>query len=259
MTCDHLCPSVIFPLVRHIEVWHCGSGWCCCSRKVPEPNSHVAFVPLFRNFPSSLTSSSYCVHCLCWNPAALETFEKPCPSLLGQKDRPCHCCSFSPDHYWVCAETLSDITQPEQTASFIEKSQPSPAISVISFCGVRECRSGSSVLSRFHSLVSWGRGCRRDRHSSFPAGGSCFQFVLAKVEPDPWGISPAREQRHKICEVAPTVDRFIWVIERGDVSETSRRSEEENSKFGSGSAIWGKCLMGISQKDFFFHKSVLRI
>lgn len=166
------------------------------------------------------TNSSYCVHCLCWNPAALETFERPCPSLLAQKDRPCHCCSFSPDHYWVCAETLSDITQPEQTTSFIEKSQPSPAISVISFCGVRECRSGSSVLSRFHSLVSWGRGCQRDRYSSFPAGGSRFQFVLAKVEPDPWGISPVREQRHKICEVAPTVDRFIWVIERGDVSET---------------------------------------
>lgn len=100
------------------------------------------------------TNNSYCVHCLCWDPAALETFERPCPSLLAQKDRPCHCCSFSPDHYWVCAETLSDITQPEQTASFIEKPQPSPAISVISF------RSGSSVLSRFHSLLSWGRGCR---------------------------------------------------------------------------------------------------
>lgn len=56
--------SDFFPLVRHIEVWHCGSGWCCCSRKVPEPNSHVAFVPLFRNFPSSEpTAATVCIVC----------------------------------------------------------------------------------------------------------------------------------------------------------------------------------------------------
>lgn len=213
MTCDHLWPSVIFPLVRHIEVWHCGSGWCCCSRKVPEPNSHVAFVPLFRNFPSSEpTAATVCIVCagiqLHWR--HLRGRALPC---LPKKTVPV-----------IAAHSPQIIIE-----SVPRHFQTSLNLSRLPLLLRNRSRLRLFQLSRFGQEVQFYQGftryCREDevaedRHSNFPAGGSRFQFVLAKVEPDPWGISPAREQRHKICEVAPTVDRFIWVIERGDVSET---------------------------------------
>lgn len=99
---------VFSPLVRHVEVWHCGPGWCSCSRKVPELNSHVEIAPPPPPSPASKLSilwtlSSYCVHCLCTQLLG-DIWEAM--SLPAQKDHPCHCCSFSPDHYRVCRATF---------------------------------------------------------------------------------------------------------------------------------------------------------